>query len=225
MDLGDLKKSVDDGSIDTVLLCIADMEGTAAGQAPHGAAFPERGRGARRRGLQLPARRGRGHEHGRRLRDVELGARLRRLRVQARHGHAAAGAVARGHGAADGRPRVGGRQRRGGLAAADPAQAARPAGRARLDRRGRHRARVHRLPRQLRGRLAQGLPRPRAGEPLQRRLLDARHRAHRAADPAHQELDDGRGHVGRELEGRVQLRPARDQLPLRQRARTPPTTT
>ena len=41
----------------------------------------------------------------------------------------------------------------------------------------------------------QGLPRPRSGEPLQRRLLDARHGAHRAADPPHPQLDDGRGHV------------------------------
>src|SRR3954471_17201013 len=32
MDLGDLKKSVDDGSIDTVLLCIADMEGRLQGK-------------------------------------------------------------------------------------------------------------------------------------------------------------------------------------------------
>ena len=71
----------------------------------------------------------------------------------------------------------------------EPARAAR---RARLDGRRRHRARVHRVPRQLRGRVAQGLPRPRPGEPLQRRLLDARHRARRAADPAHPQLDDGR---------------------------------
>src|SRR6266576_3383589 len=32
MDLGDLKKAVDDGSIDTVLLCIADMEGRLQGK-------------------------------------------------------------------------------------------------------------------------------------------------------------------------------------------------
>ena len=41
----------------------------------------------------------------------------------------------------------------------------------------RHRARVHRLPRYLRGRLEEGLPRPRARQPLQRRLLADRHRA------------------------------------------------
>ena len=106
----------------------------------------------------------------------------------------------------------------GGLPAADPAPPARPAGRARLDRDGRHRARVHRLPRHLRGRVEQGLPRPRAGQPIQRGLLDDRHRPARAADPPHPQLDDGRGHGGRELEGRVQLRPARDQLPLLGRA-------
>ena len=74
-------------------------------------------------------------------------------------------------------------------------QPARPPGRAGLDRRGRHRARVHRVPRQLRGRLAQGLPEPRPGQPLQRRLLDDRDGAHRAADPPHPQLDDGAGHV------------------------------
>ena len=37
--------------------------------------------------------------------------------------------------------------------------------------------------------LAQGLPRPRAGQPLQRRLLAARHRPRRAADPADPQRD------------------------------------
>ncbi len=83
---------------------------------------------------------------------------------------------------------------------------------------GRHRARVHRLPRLLRGRVAQGLPRPRPGQRVQRRLLDDRDRPRRAADPPDPQLDDGRGHARGELEGRVQLRPARDQLPLRRRA-------
>ena len=90
---------------------------------------------------------------------------------------------------------------------------------------GGHRARVHPLQRHLRGGLAQGLPRPRPGQPLQRRLLDARHRAGGAADPPHPQLDEGRRHAGRELEGRVQLRPARDQLPLRATRSPPPTTT
>ena len=62
----------------------------------------------------------------------------------------------------------------------------------RLERQRQHRARVPRLQRQLRGGLAQGLPRPRAGQPLQRRLLAAGHRAGRAADPADPQRDDGR---------------------------------
>ncbi len=56
------------------------------------------------------------------------------------------------------------------------------------------------------------------GQPLQRRLLDDRDRAGGAADPAHPQLDDRRRHARGELEGRVQLRPARDQLPLRRGA-------
>ena len=57
-----------------------------------------------------------------------------------------------------------------------------------------------------------------ARQPLQRRLLDARHRARRAADPPDPQRDGRRRAAGRELQGRVQLRPARDQLPLRPRA-------
>ena len=56
------------------------------------------------------------------------------------------------------------------------------------------------------------------GEPLQRRLLAARHRARRAADPPHPQQHGRRGDGRRGLQGRVQLRPARDQLPLRRRA-------
>ena len=66
--------------------------GAAAGQAADRHPLPRRGGRARRRGLQLPARRRRRHGHGRRLRDVVVGARLRRLRDEARPRHAAAGA-------------------------------------------------------------------------------------------------------------------------------------
>ena len=83
----------------------------------------------------------------------------------------------------------------------------------------RHRARVHHLPQHLRGGLEQGLPRPRrrpttttsttrcSGPPASSRC---------APDP---QRDGRRRHEGRELQGRVQLRPARDQLPLRRGAR------
>ena len=111
--------------------------------------------------------------------------------------------------------RVAGRR----VAAADPARPARPPRRARLVGAGGHGARVHRLPRHLRGGVRQGLQGPRARQPVQRRLLDARHLAARAAARADPPRDGGRRPRGGELQGRVQLRPARDQLPLRGRAR------
>ena len=65
--------------------------------------------------------------------------------------------------------------------------------RARLDGAGRHRAGVHCLRGRLRAGLGSGLPRPDPGQPLQRRLLGARHRADRAAAARHQELDGDAG--------------------------------
>ena len=61
---------------------------------------------------------------------------------------------------------------------------------------GRHRAGVHAVQGHLRGRLEGRLPRPRAGQPLQRRLLAAGHRAGRAADPPHPQRDGGRRACG-----------------------------
>ena len=70
----------------------------------------------------------------------------------------------------------------GRLAAADPPGADRPAGRARLDRAGRHRAGVRRLQRHLRaGRRPSGYRDLDPGQPVQRGLLDPRHRPDRAA--------------------------------------------
>src|SRR6478735_1742167 len=61
-----------------------------------------------------------------------------------------------------------------GVAASDPQAAARVAERQGHGGRGRHRARVHRVRRQLRGGLGRRLPGPHVGEPVQRRLLTAR---------------------------------------------------
>ena len=55
---------------------------------------------------------------------------------------------------------------------------------------------------------------PDAGEPVQRRLLGARHRAGGAAAARHPQPHVRRGPAGRVGQGRVQLRPARDRLPL-----------
>ena len=125
-------------------------------------------------------------------------------------------AVARGHGAVPRGPRVG---RRRAPVVASPRQILRR----QLDRlaergleaHGRDRARVHPLQDLLRGGGGARLPRPRPGQPVQRRLLDPRHRAGRAGDPPHPQRDGRRRPARRGLQGRVQPRPARDQLRLR----------
>ena len=115
---------------------------------------------ARHRGVQLPAGGRRRHEHGRRLRDVVVGARLRRLRHGARPVDACACLPWHPGTAfcvadvewADGSPVV-------AVAAPDPPAPVRAPRRARLARARRHRARVHRLQRHLRA----GLDRPAIG--------------------------------------------------------------
>ena len=120
--------------------------------------------------------------------------------------------------AVHGRPAVGGRQPGGRLPAPDPARAARAPRGARHAGRRRDRTGVPGLPRLLRRGRREGLDQPAPREPLQRRLLHARHRARRAAAPADPQRDGGRRAAGGELQGRVQPRPARDQLRLRTRA-------
>ena len=159
MDLKELRKAVEDGSIDTVLLGFADMQGRFQGKRLVGRPLPRGGGLPRRGGVQLPAGRRRRHEHRRGLRDVLVGDGLRRLRDEAGLRHAAARALARGHGDVHGRPAVARRQAGHRVAAPDPAPPARPARRARLDRVRGHRARVHRLPRHLRAGVPQALPR------------------------------------------------------------------
>ena len=62
------------------------------------------------------------------------------------------------------------------------------------------------------------LPRPDAGQPVQRRLLDPRHHPGRAAAAGDPQPHVRRRAGRRGRQGRVQLRPARDRLPLRRRA-------
>ena len=146
-----LRVEVGEREIDTVMLGVHRHAGPPAGQAAGRRVLPGRGGRALRRGLQLPARGRRRDEHRRRVRDVVLGARLRRLRAGAGHGHAAPHALARGHRPGAGRPHLAGRRPGGRLAAADTQGADRPARRARLAGDGRHRAGVRGLRRLLRG--------------------------------------------------------------------------
>ena len=90
--------------------------------------------------------------------------------------------------------------------------------RPRVRRAGRHRAGVHPVRRHLRERLERRLPRPDAEQPVQRRLLHPGYDAGGAAAARHPQLDARRRDERRGREGRVQLRPARDRLPLRRGA-------
>ena len=75
-----LRNAVQAGRIDTVILALTDMQGRLQGKRLTAHHFLDERARARRRGLQLPARGRRRDEHRRRLRDVLVGARLRRLR-------------------------------------------------------------------------------------------------------------------------------------------------
>ncbi len=103
------------------------------------------------------------------------------------------------------------------VAAHDPQRPARQGRCPGLAGAGRHRARVHRLRHDVRGGGRLGLPRPHAGEPVQRRLLDPRHHPRRAAAAGDPQRHVRRRARRRGRQGRVQLRPARDRVPLRRR--------
>jgi hypothetical protein len=81
LSLEQLKRDVESGVTDTVLVCFADMQGRLQGKRIHAPFFLDRccAHGTR---VQLPARRRRRHEHRGRLR-VTRGTRLRRLRHDA----------------------------------------------------------------------------------------------------------------------------------------------
>ena len=224
--LEELKKAVAEGTVDTVLLAIADMEGRLQGKRLTASHFLDEvlEHGAEGCNYLLAV-------------DVDMETvggyamssweqRLRRLRDEARPRHAAPGPLAAGDGDADGRPAVGGRD---ATCVASPRQILRRQ-LARLAERGLSANAGTELEfivfnDTYEEAWKQGLPRPRAGQPLQHRLLAARQRPGRAADPADPQRDGGGRDGGRELEGRVQPRPARDQLPLRRGAAQPPTTT
>ena len=191
--------------------------GAADGQAAARPVLRLRDRRPRSGRLLLPADRRRRHEHRAGLLDGLVGHRLRRLRVPPRHVHPAPGAMARTNRAGRRRHRVAGRHAGPSLAPTDPAAAARTAGGAWMDGQRRLGARVHPLPRQLRRGPREALPRPAAGQPVQRRLLDPGDDDGGGRAPTDPAGNGRRGHPGRRLQGRVQLRPARGQFPLRRR--------
>ena len=189
MDLKELEKAVKDGSIDTVLLGFADMQGRFQGKRLVADHFLEEvvSHGAEACNYLLAVDVDMNTVEGYAMSswetgygDFEMKPDFDTLRLVPWHeGTAMCMADLQWHGD---KPVA-------GLAAADPAPPARPARRARLDGVRGHRARVHRLPRHLRAGVPQALPGPRARQPLQRRLLDARDLAAGAADRAHPARD------------------------------------
>ena len=174
MTLDELRKAVEDGTVDTVLLGFADMQGRFQGKRLVGDHFLEEvvAHGAEACNYLLAVDVEMNTVEGYAMAswdtgygDFEMKPDFDTLRLVPWHaGTAMCMADLQWH---DGRPVA-------AVAAADPAPPARPARRARLDGARGHRARVHRLPRHLRGGVPQALPGPRPGQPLQRRLLDAR---------------------------------------------------
>ena len=194
--------------------------GPAPGQAAARALLPRRRARARHRGLQLPARRRHRHEHRRRLRDLVVGAGVRRHGVRPRLGHApAAPPPAR-------RPRwcsatwSGSTTRRCVQSPRTMLQAAaRPGRRARHGGAGRHRAGVHRVRHHLRGRPPTSATA--TSTPVNQYNVDYSILGTTRVEPLLRDIRNHivrRGHGRRGRQGRVQLRPARDRLPLRRRA-------
>ena len=190
--LDELKQAVANGTVDTVLLAIADMEGRLQGKRLTATHFLDEVAENGAEGcnyllaVDVDMDTVDGYEMAswdRGYGDFEMKPDLDTLRPIPWH----EGTVLVIGDLAVGRRPAGRR-----VAAADPPAPARAARRARPDRERRHRARVHRLQDAVRGGLAERLPRPRAGQPLQRRLLAARHLAGRAADPPDPQRDGRR---------------------------------
>ena len=131
--VSELHAAIAADEIDTVIVAFADAQGRLVGKRVSARLFQEEvlPHGAEACNYLLVGRRR--HEHRRRLRDVELGERLRRHDAAVRPRHPAAHPVAAGHGARDGRPRVGGRRPGRAVAARDPQAPARAPRRARPD--------------------------------------------------------------------------------------------
>ena len=94
--LGDLKREITAGTIDTVVAAMVDMQGRLIGKRFHAQYFADGGHEETHGCNYLLGRRHRDGA-GARLQGDELGEGLRGLRAQARHGDAAADPLAARH--------------------------------------------------------------------------------------------------------------------------------
>ena len=182
-----LRAQIADGSIDTVVVAFPDMQGRLQGKRLHAQFFLDTRSRARDRGLQLPAGRRRGHEHGRGLRHQLLGARLRRHGVRARSRHAASRALDPRHRHADLRSRLARRRHtaRWSRARARCCAPGRPAAEQGLVAFAGTELEFIVFNDTYEQAWDLGLPRPDPRQPVQRRLLVARHQPGRAAAARH----------------------------------------
>ncbi len=147
--------------------------GATGWQASLRSVVPRGSRRARRRVLQLPARRRCREQHRRWLPDVVVGDGLWRHGDAPRPVDSSHHPVADGDGARDGRPDTARRNTRGAEPPRDPEDADCPPGRARPRALRRYRTRVHRLRQHLPRSLGEGIHRAHPVERLQHRLRDS----------------------------------------------------
>ena len=173
----DLEALVDAGEVDTVVAALTDMQGRLQGKRLHARVLPRRGARStapRRCNYLLAVDVDMNTVGG--LRDLLVGARLRRLRAAARPRHAAPRPVAAGHRAGAVRRALARRRAGRAVAAADPARASStgwPSSASAPWRAPSSSSWSSRTPTSRPGTAATG---PDPGEPVQRRLLDPRHR-------------------------------------------------
>ena len=212
--LEELKREIAAGTIDTVVAAMVDMQGRLIGKRFHAQFFADSGHEETHGcnyllGVDIEMEPVPGYKAD------ELGKGLRRLRPQARHGDAAAHALAPRHRAGDlRRARSSHPRGRAALAARHAQEAAQaPRGHEAQGLYGVG-ARVLPVRRQLRERQPEGLPQPQDGRALHRGLPHPADDQGRGRDAGHPQRPARRRHPGREFQGRVGPGPGGDQCPV-----------
>ncbi len=219
MTLEELRAEVDAGAVDTVLLAMTDMQGRLQGKRLTARHFLDEVAEHGAEGCNYLLARRRRHGDRRGLRDGLVGARLRRLRAAARPGDAAPRAVARGDRDVPRRRRLG---RRLGRRRARRARSCAASSRGWPSAAGARTPAPSSSSSSFATRYEQAWEKGyRELEPANLYNVDYSLLGTARVEPLMRRIRnsmEGAGMRGRGLQGGVQLRPARDQLPLRRRA-------